>query len=228
MRCKHYFVLELKVDWNSQPLRFLSKPCWEGQQKGVEFNQTTLLHNYAWFYLCPFLVSVPRMSSQSFPLLLPSSSPSVSTSFVTASNWLPKMSITMLRVLRGNQEVKKMTLTAINSKFVRRLLASFRASLKQKIRDKVNFCCKCATYEMRMASQVWLQATGRPWQNHIYILFSTKKYKFIKKFLQYLCHHMTHNCDCEILYTEYQKFHRSVESTYQSTSIQSKSLNSKR
>ena len=33
------------------------------------------------------------------------------TSLVTASNWLPKMSITMLSVLRGNQEVKKITLT---------------------------------------------------------------------------------------------------------------------
>ena len=33
------------------------------------------------------------------------------TSLVTASNWLPKMSITMLSVLRGNHEVKKITLT---------------------------------------------------------------------------------------------------------------------
>ena len=59
---------------------------------------------------------------------------SITTSCVTASKWCPKMSITMLRVLRGNQEVKKMTLTAINSKFVRRLRASFRASLNNNKR----------------------------------------------------------------------------------------------
>ena len=78
-----------EFDWNSDRLRF-----WVGRRKNL---------------LIPIfgiLLSLDQLVNASITIIIV-----IITSLVTASNWLPKMSITMLSVLRGNQEVKKITLT---------------------------------------------------------------------------------------------------------------------
>ena len=78
-----------EFDWNSDRLRF-----WVGRRKNL---------------LIPIfgiLLSLDQLVNASITIIIV-----IITSLVTASNWLPKMSITMLSVLRGNHEVKKITLT---------------------------------------------------------------------------------------------------------------------
>ena len=84
-----------EFDWNSDRLRF-----WVGRRKNF--------HSYFWH--SSFFRSRQDKACQCLHHHHHSHHHLV-TSLVTASNWLPKMSITMLSVLRGNQEVKKITLT---------------------------------------------------------------------------------------------------------------------
>ena len=86
-----------EFDWNSDRLRF-----WVGRRKSF------LIPIFG--ILLSLEVAKTRFVNASITIIIHSHHHLV-TSLVTASNWLPKMSITMLSVLRGNQEVKKITLT---------------------------------------------------------------------------------------------------------------------